>query len=743
MFESSVQRRSGFPFMTAALALTLVAGSLPPGTALAQDEANPGSGRPAAGQPRPSEQELLADFLHYILIDQRAVALATGTELLDRKITGAQLVKLVEESGDLKGRFESVVGRAMRSPELSEIGGRFQKLYESGLLERARNPDEIAANIKALTGPVRGKLLARQRLIAAGEYAMPQLFKAFIDNSNLTLQAEVGRLMVDLGRQAVAPLCTALPKLDAAQQEQVASILGLIPYKTSLPYLADLAATTSVEPVRAACKRAMERLGGTAADTAGLYTELAEAYYSQKPEITSFPGEEHQLLWSFNPGAGLLMTAIRTPVFHEAMAMRLTERALALKPENPTALALWVASNFKREIESPAGYANPAYVTGEGGRREAMYYAVAAGAKVDQSVLGRAIDTRNSPLARRAISAIERTAGASSLIGESADRRAIIESLTYPNKRVQYEAALAIAASHPRNAFPGSDRVVPTLAGAIREAGSQYAAVLAPDAETYQALRKILEKLNYRVLPQASTIADLSAPIAESPALDLIIVHNVAGDRVPTLVDEIRGTPKVLATPILALTSTEAYANLSRRYDNDVTIAVRQAATGEEGLTRAVNSLIDTAAGGPINDAEATDYAMRCIAALRDLAVAGNTTLNITDASTQLINAFGEAKGETKMRVAEVLARVNQDRSQRAIMDAAIAATGDDRVRLLDLAAGSAKRFGNMLESRHIPRLLEMAKAASEAEATAAAALMGALNLPNSDLMPLVLDSKE
>jgi len=51
----------------------------------------------------------------------------------------------------------------------------------------------------------------------------------------------------------------------------------------------------------------------------------------------------------------------------------------------------------------------------------------------------------------------------------------------------------------------------------------------------------------------------------------------------------------------------------------------------------------------------------------------------------------------------------------------------------------SAKRFGNMLDDRQVKRLLALANAGTDAEATAVAAAIGALSLSNESLVPLIL----
>ena len=57
-------------------------------------------------------------------------------------------------------------------------------MYETGKLERARDPEQIKKNIDLLTGLVRPRLFARERLKAASEYAMPQLLTAFLDRTD-------------------------------------------------------------------------------------------------------------------------------------------------------------------------------------------------------------------------------------------------------------------------------------------------------------------------------------------------------------------------------------------------------------------------------------------------------------------------------------------------------------------------------------------------------------------------------
>ncbi len=735
--------------------VVLAAGTIavvPP--ALAQSTTDPA--QPAAGQPagQPAEgarrQELaqseqISDFLHFVLIARYDVALGIGQELIRANIEPRAFADLVEKSKDGVGRFQATVAKAMRVPELEATAGGLLRLYEQGKLSRARDPQQVAEAIKLLGGATRrGQDFGRQRLMAAGEYAMPQLLPALTDSRNAALQAQVSSLLVDMGRQSIMPLVTALPKLNPQQQERVINTLSQIPYRTSLPFLQDLRDTSSSESVKQAAARAVAAIEGTtgaATTTPDLYVQLAENYYDRKSELTSFPGEDQQLIWSFDPGIGLVMTPILSSVYYDAMAMRMTERALQLRSDNPDAVALWVASNFSREIRQPKGYENPAYPAD---RREAMYYAVAAGPSSSQRVLARALDDRDTQLARRAISSIERTAGGAGLWAGEGTRRPLLEALTYPNRRVQYEAALAIAAAQPAEGFPGSDRVVPILAGAIREASMKVAGVIAPDTETYQRIRRVLETDGYTVLAASKNLDELAGPVAESPSVDVLVVAASDVSGMPEVLQSIRLTPKLSAAPVMVLTSAEGYADLRRRYDRDTTIAVRQSSLSDSMLGAAMTELVQAAAGGPITGDEAKLYSARALTALRDLAVSGNTALSVSDSANSLIGVLSDTKlassgSVNRLDLAEVLTRVNQPKAQEAIMEAALTASGPERIAFLSKVADSAKRFGNQLTRVQVDRAVELAQSKDRAEATAAAAVLGALNLPNADLTGLIL----
>lgn len=693
-------------------------------------------------QPASEDEQQLAwlkDFIHFVKIARFDIAADVGQQLIDSGMDPEAFVDLVDDSRE-RARFEEAVAAAMRVPAIEPVAASLDKLYRDGKLARVRNAEEIARNIELLTGGLRARQMGRERLIAAGEYALPQLLDAYLQNRDNNLRAQVQRVLVDLGRQSIIPLATALPDLDPARQEAVVDVLGLIPYRTSVPYIVDLYQNTDVEAVRQACARAIGRLGGNPnADAAELYSLLAGSFYAEPGELTSFQGEEFQLLWSFDPGLGLVMTPIRTEVFHEAMAMRVSEESLARNPDDRETLALWVASNYSRELDSAEDYENPAYPSD---RRGAAYFGVAAGPDIDQLVLRRAIDDRDTPLARLAIDALAQTAGPRSLWGVPQDSRyPLLEALTYPNRRVQYEAAIALGTASPAETFRGAERVVPLLASAVRDATARTAVVLTgTDRESYQVFRGELESMGFTVLPPAEGgLNDLSAAIAETPAVDLIVT-SLGFDQTQLEIETARSDDKLAATPVLAMMGPDDQAPMARQYQRDQTVAVRRSSISNSEFQASADALLMDASGGVISDDEAADYAARSIVVLRDLAVSGNSVLDVSEGASILIDVLATAEELTMIDVAEVLSYVDSPAAQTAIFERALETESFDQIEMLAIVADSGKRFGNQLDARQTRRLIELASAGDEALATQAVATMGALEIENSELLPLILD---
>jgi len=688
-----------------------------------------------------TREQMLEDFEHFVFIRNDELAQAVGTALLEEEMTAVEFVGLVEDSDGGVSRFDKAIRQAMSISSVEPLAAGLQRLFEKGKRDQARDPEQISRNISLLVENQRARMLARDRLAAAGEYAAPQLLQVLLGRANPALEAEVQRLLISMGGDAVMPLCAALLKVDPATKERLAVILGQVGRSSALPYLQELALTTEVEAARAAAERAIQRITGApfdpTLDPADLHYFLAEDYYNESRSLTRFPGETHQLLWAYEPEMGLHPTPVRTEVFHEARAMELTERALEMNENDGDAMALWLAANFSREIDQPENYDNPAY--GDD-RHDALFYAVLSGATATQEVLARALEDRDTPLARRAIEALRRSAGGAGIWEGLGENRPLLDALRYPDRRVQYEAALALGAANPVSPFPGADRVVPLLASAIRDASERFALVISTDLERQQELAEVLRTRGFTVLPPARRLEEAAPAIADAPGVDLV-VSDLLTDATKMLIAEMREDPRLAAAPLLALLPSQGWVELRFRYQDNPLTMVLQRGISDDEVAEATRQLVLEAAGPVVTEAQAQRYANEALEILNDLAVGGSSAFDIRHATQSLIGALDETSGDLRLRVAGVLSQIQERRAQRALMEAALDASGQERVALLDAVARSAKRYGNRLEDRHVRRLVELvSEAPTTEEATAAAALMGALNLRSGEALPLILD---
>lgn len=717
--------RSTLPTFAGCLALALTTHLAAP--AVAQD-----------GPDRLTDRQLLDEFIHFVFIDRDDVAADYAAQLLGRSIDPREFVDLVENAG-LEDRFDRAVSEAIRSGLAESQAAALRKLYSEGRLQRARDPQEIAENIAMLTGPLRGRLIAKDRLVAAGEYAVPQLLRVIDEGGDPALVREVRAVLVQLGQQAVMPLSVALRETPPQTQRAIADLLGQIGYDTAAPFLAEVAQTSSNAQVREAAQRALNSVGaGQGSPAHELYITVAENFSSEEAAVTSFQGEATQPVWRYQPTAGgLLFESVPTPVYHELMAMRLSEDSLRLvRRPNASAAALWVASYLRLDIERPQD-ANL-----DLGLREPMYYAVAAGSTIAQNVLSRALATSNTQLARKAIEAISKTAGGQDLwVGSTGNAQPLVQSLTYPNRRVQYEAALAFANAQPNQPFERSDLVAPILASSIRGATDRYALVVSSDPEVGRGLQRMLEGMGYRVSPAGESLTALQQEYETAASVDLIVA-SLPLDQSVGLVAQKDATNRLMAAPLLLLSEGADEIELSRRYGSDRSVAVRTAGIRSEQMRATIEDLSARTLGGPISEEEATIYAAEAIDALLELAISQNQVIVASDATSQLVQALENDEGLLELRLAELLSWIDQATAQQAIFDRAIQAQGAQRVALLGHTANSARRNGNQLLERQVQRLLQIARAGNDAEAIAAAGLLGSLGVPSEDLAGLILDGR-
>ncbi len=680
--------------------------------------------------------QMLEEFIHYTLIAKPELAAGWATRLLETTGSDAELAEILGENRQLNERFERALGLAQRVPDLEAIAGELDRRIAEGRLALARDQERIDRAIGMLTGNLRMKLHANQQLTAAGEYAVPKLLRTIVETKDDRLRIAAGDILIEIGRQAVTPLCTALPKLDDRNQRFICHALGEIKLPHAAPYLMELAGDEkAAAATREAALRAFHDVGGVDASLADLYTGLGRQYFNEAESLIAYPYEASNNVWAYDAMAGLEATAVPTAIYSEVMAMRTAAKALSIDAKSEGALSLFVASNLRRENELPPGADDPIY--GEN-RYSPAFYATVFGTRVCQDVLAMGIDRLDSSLVRDAIAALSQTTGGANLFSATGGRQPLLEALQYPDRRVQYESALTLARALPQQRFSGDVAIVPLLASAVRSANKNFAIIVASDDEDRRIAATRLQGLGFTIVAAGPSFEAIQPEMAGAPGVDLVVIQAPDAERGTVAVGEVHAHPRSAATPVLVVAAAQDMPPLKQSFRDDTRVNVARSRITDEEFAASVAAVMNRAAGGRMTEAEAEAYAIESIMALRDIAISGNTAYAIEDAEGALLAALSERQGGLRLSVADILALLDSSQAQQALFDAALAARDEERIELLDRVAASVKRYGSRAEERQIQGLLDLIANASGATAEAAARVHGALNLPASPALKLI-----
>jgi hypothetical protein len=686
---------------------------------------------------------LWEDFNHYVLIARPDLAEDLGKQLL--KANSDQLIDAVEVSTYTD--FEKTLYRAQKIQGLKDIAGQLEEKLQKSLIKRSRDPKRIKDDIQKLGDGMRAQLNAVERLRAAGQFAAPQLLATLRDESQQRLHPHVISAMVGIGRPMVYPLAVALANLEPTQQGQIARVLSEIGYPRSLPYIKQVIENEKTDPqTREMAQAAYAHLAAQAGITEGvtaaeLFMTLAQNHYDTTVRNEILPGyepaDETGIIWTFDRRAGLLPIPVPGPVFGYILSMRTSQRALELNEHLSPALSLWLMANLSRENFMPDKAVDKSYPKSW---HPADYYLKVAGPIRQHDVLYRALQDRDYVLALDAIGALRLTAGTDALVNRQGTIQPLIAALSYPDRRVRFNAALTMANARPDQPYNGSLRVVPVLCEAVRQSDIKFAVVLSPDLARANQLAAILrDDLKFEVAAGQS-IQDVTDAISSGPGVDLILTAADATDTMD-LHHARANNYKLVAAPMIALADNNAeLAQMNAIFENNMTVYPVLATQSPADLKPAIDSAIKQFAGQPIGKEEALQFAMDALNMLWEITIGPGNVYSASESQPALIDALGDNRESVVMKAAEILALFNNTNAQQAICNAALDTKRSEKVQvsLINSVALSATRNGNLLNDTQIAKILKIVMSAKGDMAQAAARAHGALTLPASHVVEMI-----
>lgn len=692
-----------------------------------------------------SVDDLYTHFLHSIKIGKFDRANHFAAALLAHP--QAEPVKLLELSEQDPESLQ-ILTIILSNQAVGENARKVLERINEGRKIRRRDPERIKADILALGGEPQQVMNATQRLQWSGEYAVQWMIAALQDDALKTLHPRIIKTLPKIGLGAVTPLAMALQTDNQVIKLVAIEALGKLGYPHALPYLKQVVQDEKTgENLRAAAKAAMARINPAGATTdapaAVMFYNLANQYYANEGSLRADPREDEANIWYWRDG-WIKSERVPRQIFDEIMAMRCCEEALLLRPDHDPSLALWLAANFRREVQ--LGVANVASeepdkalaadVTKPKDFPRAIYFARSAGPRFNHMVLSRALADKDSGVALGAIRALAETAGESSLIGKEDVKQPLVVALDYRDAVVRVRAALALGRALPKTKFAGSQEVIPVLSQALGLTGQKYAVVVEPDAKALNQVLAVLRAANCRAIGEPSFAAAIRKAQQELPTLDVVfLASDISEPDLRGALDALRARAggKNLPVVILAKGGQMTLTEQISREDP----ATGMIATGADSaaLIAAWKEVNRNVGRAELDPDLALDLALSAAETLRELAISGSRVFDIGRAEGALVAALKHTSPDLRVLSAQALAMIPTPTAQQAVAAEALNEANEVglRIDMFAALAESGRHHGNKLTDEQLNALIKLVMEAKDlAIRTAASQAFGALNVPGN-----------
>lgn len=706
----------------------------PTGTAESQPgaESQPAETGEAVEPPTGSLAQLWDSFLYYIQMARPEVAKSFGKAILDK---GSDPLELYQLSTTSKN-FQAILSRGANQEGLKETVADIRKMIEKGYEADRSSPEKITQAIDMLAKSPEAYEIGAQRLVKSGEYAMPQIIQRLLDLAN-TNREVLASVLPRMGSVAVRPLTEVLQSNDPKLQVIAAETLGQIQYPHAIPALKELAQTPGLLPdVKKAAEKALAAIVGPESKdktVAALYYDLAQNYYYEAESLRPDSRYDTANVWYWADNR-LTYKSVPRAIFNDIYAMRMAARALKSDGNFYPAVSLWIAADLKKEADLPAGAKD---ATMAATQMPADFYALASSARYLQDVLARALKDGNSAVAMGAISALAKTVSSKSLVATLPQgAQPLVAALAYPDRPVRFLAAITLANALPTERFNGMDVVAPVLSEALRQTGSKTAMLVTSDASIHNPLLDSIRAAGYQVVDKADPIQAI-AEAGKTAGIDVIVLANK-----PNPIDFIRSlrqAPTLAGIPVVVV---KAGQDVRRFADKDKKVIFPEG-TDNAAIAAALTQSATAGAGSTLTADQAAAWAVGAAGAIRELGLTNNPILDISRTRGTLIGALASKRGEVQIAAAAALAMMSSPEAQQAIATLATKGDADEKVRIeaFNSLTESVKKFGNQLTEAQGLAVIAVVNddKASVNLRKAAAASLGAMNLPSEKIKSLIL----
>ncbi len=700
---------------------------------------------PALAATAPS-QKLINDadlFMHYSLVGNVKLAAAFGKSILAMAPSPVDALHAFESAANGRNVSEILIDN-QQVPALKKISAQINSLLNEGHMAVARNPNRIMQAIAAMDQSPRAFVVSRERLRAAGEFAVPFYIHTLNSESQKALHPYVLQMMSDIGKPVINALVEQLAASSVAERVQIIHVLGNIQYPQSLAYLKQIAEDKAAPAdERAAAISAIDKIDPTGIyshlNAAQQYLWLAKGYFNHRPSLApNYPSYATNPIWFYDPKLDdVTEVDVPTAIWYDVQCMRACKAALRLEPNLSPAISLWITANLRREVNLPQGMTDPSLPKNA---PSAAYYAMAAGPRYLNPSLREALAIDNSRLILKVLKALAQTGGVAGLVPSPTSP--LLQAMSYPDLQVRFEAAAALSAANPLKPYVGYDRVVPILSEALAQSGKPVCVVIEPSAQDRNSLSAALRSQFHMIA--ASTTAQAFEMARQSPLINLVVVQGASNIRNFT---QLAATDARLAyTPLVIMAHSAAARQYRVEFANQQTVNILPVGSGANEVQTAYQGVL-AKLGGDIPSGLRLADALRAAHQLKLIAMNRASIYSVLPALPALHAALHNRNSKVVLAAARVLGRVRDPMAQRMLVRAALHSSGaatDVRAALFWSLATSARNLGDELSGGQIHGVIRVAMTDPSAQVKLAAAqALGALNIPSNQTSTLILGNKE
>jgi HEAT repeat protein len=325
----------------------------------------------------------------------------------------------------------------------------------------ATRPERTTKLISELTKTPDEEDYAIRHLREAGPEAIPLLVKALSrPDQPANDRQQIVRSMSHLDRSVIPPLAAVLASPDPALAADAARVLAAIGDKEAVPFLAFPAASPGAAPVvQAAAQAAITHLTGQPypvqpSTPVQSLTASAWRYHRHQVEFADDP----VAVWHWDKDHKVLISRRLPQTEADAtLGLQFAGQALQLDPHNHDAQVAQLSLALEKSI---AQVGLDALAT----KDEVTWNAAKAR---DPSILGDVLKTAITDSKTDLATAVTRALGQitdPTALAATGRPHPLVDALYAPARRTQFAAASALVNLAPTSPFPGSSRVIPTLA---------------------------------------------------------------------------------------------------------------------------------------------------------------------------------------------------------------------------------------------------------------------------------------